>query len=254
MPDSSAAPVVPPTVVAGAPQPPWTPLQPFKGALIAIDRTNPSAKTVVAFQYNPLGLSRELKGVYPQKTDPHDEGAPATAARETPKVKAKAPMIEDDSRFAGTASQTISLTITLDASDDGGPTSGGYPAGILPQLAALELLINPKSSDVSSYIQRADSSTIVVLPNLAPRILFVWGPNRVLPVKIGSLSVQEKEFNSSLNPIFAEVTLQLTVCPFDRATSQELSYLLTNLQKLETMSALAAAPAPAIGVDPSGLT
>lgn len=222
MPDSSAAPVIMPTAATGTPQPPWTPLKPLKGALVAISRTN-TTKTVVAFQYNPVLLSRNLTPVfYQQKGD----------------------------RFNATAKQTIDVSITLDASEDGGPNANG----ILPQLATLELLLNPSSTTVNTYLKTAKSLKMEIIPPLGPRILFVWGPNRVLPVRIKSLDIKEKEFNTSLNPIFAEVTLKLEVYPFDEAGDKEYSYLLANLQKLESMSAMSSSAGVAIGVDPSGLT
>src|SRR6185295_9999420 len=126
--------------------------------------------------------------------------------------------------------------------------------GILPQLAALELLINPTSSDLSTYRSTTQSSKVEILPPLAPRVLFVWGPNRVLPVRITSITFTEKQFNTSLNPIFAEVALKLEVYPYSDAGDPEYNYLLSNLQKLETLNAMNTTTGVTIGVDPSGLT
>jgi len=222
MTDPAAAQVQAPTVATGTPQPPWTPLKVLKGALVAISRTS-TKKTVVAFQYNPILVSRNLTPVfYQNKGD----------------------------RFNATARQTIDISVTLDASDDGGPQGNG----ILPQLSTLELLVNPSSTTVSTYLRTAQSLKVEIVPPLAPRILFVWGPNRVLPVRIKSLDVKEKEFNTSLNPIFAEVGLKLEVFPFDEAGDSEYAYLLSNLQKLETLSAMGSTSGVDIGVDPAGLT
>jgi hypothetical protein len=222
MSDSTVATVQAPTASTGTPQPPWTPIKVLKGALVAISRTSTS-KTVVAFQYNPILLSRNLCPIFYQSRG---------------------------DRFNATAKQTIDITITLDASDDGGPQGNG----ILPQLATLELLVNPSSTTVTRYLKTAQSLKVEIVPPLAPRLLFVWGPNRVLPVRLQSLDVKEKEFNTSLNPIFAEVTLKLEVFPFDEAGDSEYNYLLGNLQKLETLSAMTSSSGVDIGVDPSGLT
>ncbi len=234
MTDPAAATVVAPTPSSSPPQPPWTPLRPLKGALVALSRTTNLPTSVVSFQYNPLELSREIKAVYPKRATQDSGGS----------------MDYDDTRFAGTADQTISFTFTLDATDDGGPLG----TGVLPQLALLELLLNPSSLTLLSYITAADSSTIVVMPDLAPRLLFVWGPSRVLPVKLGSFSVKEKQFNSNLSPIFAEVSVKLTVCPFNKASSAEMVSLTTNLMALETLAAMGIIAGIDIGISPSGLT
>src|SRR5215470_5023995 len=220
--------IQPPTSTTTAPEPPWTPVVVLKGALVSISRTSGTA-TVVPFQFNPTQLTRNLSPVfYQQRGD----------------------------RYNATAKQTIDVTVTLDASEDGGPAgTGGIPVGVLPQIAALELLINPSSTDLSTYRTATKSATVEVLPPLAPRLLFVWGPNRVLPVRITSLGFTEKEFNTSLNPIFAEVTVKLEVYPYSEAGDPEYNYLLANLTKLETQSALNTAAAGAnIGVPTSALT
>jgi hypothetical protein len=212
----------PPTAANTAPDPPWTPLSVIKGALVAINRTS-GAKTVVPFQFNPIQLTRSVTPVYYQTRG---------------------------DRYNATAKESLDLTITLDASYDGGPQGNG----ILPQLAALELLINPTSSELSTYRSTSQSSKVEILPPLAPRILFVWGPNRVLPVRITSITFTEKQFNTSLNPIFAEAALKLEVYPYSDAGDPEYNYLLSNLQKLETLNAMNSTTGMTIGVDPAGLT
>jgi hypothetical protein len=44
-----------------------------------------------------------------------------------------------------------------------------------------------------------------------PRILFIWGPSRVLPVRIQTLSIAEKQYDALLNPVVAQVSLGLAV-------------------------------------------
>ena len=48
-----------------------------------------------------------------------------------------------------------------------------------------------------------------------PRLLFIWGLTRVLPVVIGSMSIDEKQYDNLLNPIEAEVKLTLKVSSAD---------------------------------------
>ena len=49
----------------------------------------------------------------------------------------------------------------------------------------------------------------------SPVILLVWGPGRVVPVKITAFSVEEQAFNVALYPIRAKVTVGLKVLTDD---------------------------------------
>jgi hypothetical protein len=213
--------LIAPTATTAAPEPPWTPVVVLKGALVSISRTT-GLPSVVPFQFNPTQLSRNLSPVYYQNKG---------------------------DRYNATAKQTIDVTLTLDASETGGPEA----MGILPQLASLELLINPSSIDLGLYWAATQTATVEVLPPLAPLTLFVWGPSRVLPVRITSLDVKEKEFNTSLYPIFAEVGVKLEVYPYSEAGPTEYGFLLANLVILEGMNALNVVSGINIGVDASGL-
>src|SRR5260370_23261466 len=62
--------------------------------------------------------------------------------------------------------------------------------------------------------------TIEVIPAEAPMTLFVWGPQRVLPVRLSSFSVTEEAYDPLLNPIRAKVELSLSVLSY-----QDLSLL-----------------------------
>lgn len=50
---------------------------------------------------------------------------------------------------------------------------------------------------------------------LAPLVLFVWGKSRIVPVKVGDLSITEEAFDPMLNPIRAKVSLSLRVLSVD---------------------------------------
>lgn len=94
--------------------------------------------------------------------------------------------------------------------------------GIGPQLAALEKMARPggpvsdlldKAVDkIAQAIKGGDSKPAQRIPRQAyPRLLFVWGATRVLPVTIDSMSIVEKQHDALLNPTLADVTLGLTV-------------------------------------------
>ena len=44
-----------------------------------------------------------------------------------------------------------------------------------------------------------------------PVTLFVWGPGRIVPVRVTDLTITEQLYNPSLNPIHAEAQLSLRV-------------------------------------------
>jgi hypothetical protein len=61
----------------------------------------------------------------------------------------------------------------------------------------------------------ADSGALEIAPMEAPLTLFVWSKNRVLPVRVTSLSITEEAFDVALNPIRAKVSLGLRVLTVD---------------------------------------
>src|SRR5581483_10519947 len=92
---------------------------------------------------------------------------------------------------------------------DDNPNTVQY--GILPQLAALETIVYPPSSQVLANYQQSLAGTMEVFPLTAPLQLFVWSTSRVLPVRITDFSITEEFFDPSLNPIRAKVSLSMRV-------------------------------------------
>jgi hypothetical protein len=60
----------------------------------------------------------------------------------------------------------------------------------------------------------AELGSAAIIPPEEPLTLLVWGPSRVLPVELTSLTITEEEFDTSLNPIRARVQLQLQVLSY----------------------------------------
>lgn len=56
-----------------------------------------------------------------------------------------------------------------------------------------------------------------------PRILFIWGLTRVLPVTIDSMTISELEYDSILNPLRAEVDMTLSVIAVDGCSDDILA-------------------------------
>ena len=91
-------------------------------------------------------------------------------------------------------------------------------------LAALEKMVNPESNGailgavidaVGSLLGQDDSApTRSIPPEELPKLIFIGGLTRVLPVEITSFSIKETLFNRGLEVIRADVTLGLEVVTF----------------------------------------
>ena len=44
-----------------------------------------------------------------------------------------------------------------------------------------------------------------------PVVLFIWGPGRIVPVRVTGLTITEKLYNATLSPTHAEAQLSLRV-------------------------------------------
>jgi hypothetical protein len=195
---------------------PYPPADLLKGAMIAAVRGSAASQpSIVPFQYNPSTLSRTLSPSY-------YEGS--------------------SERFTGPAKQSIDVTVQLEASGSREAATGD---GVLAYLAALELMIQPSSDDLDAYVQDTKSNKMKAVPPLAPRSLFVWGPSRVLPVRLTSMTVTEKLFGPNLSPVLAEVALKMEIYPFNEASDKDYQLILTNLKMLEKLRG----DVPTSGVD-----
>src|SRR5262249_45430220 len=147
----------------------------LKGAIIGLDPLNPVAGVIV-FQYNPDSLTRRLEA---RATGGGDNSDRSEALRVT-----------------GAPKETITLSVEIDAPDQleqGNPVAA--VSGIHPTLAALEILLYPKSALTIANTVLAQAGILEIIPAEAPLTLFFWGPARVLPVRITSFSVTEEAFD-----------------------------------------------------------
>lgn len=164
----------------------------IKGALIGIDPFNPLA-SVVVFQYNPDTMTRRLEARAVSQEGDRGEAF----------------------RLTGAPKETITLSIEIDAADQleqGNPLA--VTMGVHPTLAALEMMLYPKTAWVIANDILSLVGTIEIIPVEAPMILFAWGPTRVLPVRLTSFSITEEAYDQVLNPIRAKVELSLTVLSY----------------------------------------
>ena len=165
----------------------------MKGAIVGIDIFNP-VSSVILFQYNPETLTRTLQA------QTSGEGGNSSEAL----------------RLQGAPQESITLDIEIDATDQlEKGENNATSMGIYPQLSALEMLIYPKSSLVIANTVLLAAGSIEIVPPIAPMTLFIWGPKRVLPVRLTSFSITEDAYDTNLNPIRAKVSLGLSVLNYN---------------------------------------
>jgi len=195
----------------------------LKGGIVLVDYNTGAVQRLIPLQYNPETLTRTLQvqGVGPE-SGPH----------------------VDQMRLKGPPTETFKLEADLDASDQldaGDPLATA--SGIQPQLAALETVIYPTSTQLQQANAMAQAGTLEIVPMDAPLTLFVWSKERVVPVKITEFSITEEMFDSNLNPIRAKVSLGLRVLTIDDVDFSSVagSIYLTYQQRKEQLAASAPA-------------
>lgn len=167
----------------------------LRGGLVLVDPDTAQVLRIIALQYNPDTLTRtlQIRGVGAESGD-HLEAL----------------------RLKGPPAETIKVEVEIDATDD---LESNDPqtrdAGLHPQLAALETIVYPASGHLSSNHDQAQSGSLEIAPQQAPLPLFVFGPKRIVPVRITELSITEEAFDTALNPIRAKVSLGMRVLTID---------------------------------------
>jgi hypothetical protein len=175
---------------------------------------------IVIFQFNPEQLARTIN-------------IPAPPTR-----RESAGRTRDRGQSAATPTESFTLTAHFSAADDLG-AGGALSAvprvfGIGPQIAALEKMVYP-SNIIGGAIGAAidaigdalglggdDAPTKPIPAEKVPRILFIWGLTRVLPVTIKSMSITEQKFDFLLNPVQAEVQIGLDVASLASSSKDEI--------------------------------
>jgi len=187
----------------------------LRGALIeyGTDLIGP-IPNVVIFQFNPESLSRSLQ-IPPRPTGATQRETTQAGEKTFEKISFKAHfsaanMLDEDKALAKLF-------------------------GIGPQLCALEKMVLP-SSKIAGLIGAAidaigdalggggdDAQAQPIPREKYPRILFIWGLTRVLPVTIDSMSISELDYDSILNPLRAEVDITLSVIAIDQCSDDVLA-------------------------------
>jgi hypothetical protein len=167
-----------------------------KAGIALVDPDTAQVRRVIALQYNPEKLTRSLQV----------QGSGDNADR------------SEALRLKGPAVETFRLEADIDAADqlefpDQHATI--VEAGIAPQLAVLESLVNPAAADLLAGKALAAAGTLEIAPMESALAIFVWGASRIVPVRVTEFSITEEAFDTALNPINAKVSLGLRTLSVD---------------------------------------
>jgi hypothetical protein len=174
---------------------------------------------VVPFQFNPEQLTR--------RRSVRIQTPPSRAGREetTPETEGMG-----EAQTTQTVPETISMDIRLDASDaleSGDPIAAEF--GVLPALSALELMITPRSDQFFGGLLGLSTDFGFGDRKSIPVLIFVWGRQRLYPVRLTELNIQEVEYNPNLTPtrviVGASVQVIAGANPFHRFTEAQRELL-----------------------------
>lgn len=185
----------------------------IKGALVEFsERFIGPVPNVIVFQYNPESLSRTLAVHTPSsESDGGGEGEVA------PEPGTAAPFDPEES---------FTLPLEMDAADalekpESHPVA--VLSGVADRIAALEMLMYPQEGSLLGNLfpsvnvslggvsASAGAEAEPVPRGQVPVVLLVWGPGRIVPVRLTSFSVEEQAYNPLLYPIRAKATVGLKI-------------------------------------------
>jgi hypothetical protein len=191
----------------------------LKGALVSYQV--PSLfPTIIVFQYNPEQLTRSLR----------------------PRV-ARGGGRGDAQRTDGPPEESISLAVEIDAADQlehPGENAITTTIGLHPAIAALERLMYPAFPIVVANQILAAVGSGIILAEPAPLSLLIWGPARILPVRVSSASFTEEAFDTNLNPIRVRADLSLDVMTYRELEVSNPGYwvYMASFAQKEVMAAI----------------
>jgi hypothetical protein len=198
----------------------------LKGALIEFsERFIGPVPNVIVFQYNPESMTRTLE-VWNQGGGGAAGGGSTTG--------------NDTSHTAQPFDppESFTLALELDAADAlESPASHpvAFISGVADRIAAMEMLLYPQGdsllggllgsisgslsvgasvgggSGIGSSLSSATGGVQPVPRGTVPVVLFVWGPGRIVPVRLTSFTVEEQAYSPLLYPIRAKVNVGLKI-------------------------------------------
>jgi hypothetical protein len=189
----------------------------MKGALVQFTPTILiPIPNVIIFQYNPETITHTW-------TQSDTGGAAKSGSQSNPQAVPADP------------GEAFSFNLVMDANDDIGNNNPlAIVSGVYTRLAALEMLLFPADPNQSLLggllgVTSTDQSRSVP-SKILPTVLFVWGPERIVPVRVTSLTITENRYDALLNPVHAEAQIGLRVLtPDELAAAKSTSDPLADL-------------------------
>ncbi|MFE7070741.1 hypothetical protein ACFU96_11710 [Streptomyces sp. NPDC057620] len=170
--------------------------KPIRSGIVVVDPDRGTPQRIIVLQFNPDTLERSLS---PQSAGGSgDSGGGGSGSGDR----------NEALRLKGPAQETWKFTAEIDATDQ---FEVAAPDGIHPQLATLEMLVQPTTRQIRDATRLSQKGAIEISPIEMPLTLFTWGSKRVMPVRITELSINESAFDVNLNPIRASLSIGLKV-------------------------------------------
>ncbi|AJE85095.1 MULTISPECIES: hypothetical protein [Streptomyces] len=170
--------------------------KPIRSGIILIDPERGTPQRIIVLQFNPDTLERSLTPQSAGGSGDSGGGGAGNGDR------------NEALRLKGPAQETWKFTAEIDSTDQ---FEIPAPDGIHPQLAVLEMLVQPTVAQIRENTRQAAKGTIEISPIEMPLTLFTWGSKRVMPVRLTELSINESAFDVNLNPIRATLSIGLKV-------------------------------------------
>ncbi|MGA8087126.1 MAG: hypothetical protein WCA10_07460 [Terracidiphilus sp.] len=193
----------------------------LRGAFIQYNNSFPlPVPNLILFQYNPETMTHTWT--------PAQAGGSNTAGQSPSNPLA----------VIGPPEEAFSFNLVMDSNDTIADKTPGAAqiaevSGVYPRLAALEMLLFPVpaaggglvgavSAAISSLGSALGVTTASVVPaGDLPIVFFIWGPGRIAPVRVDTLTITETLYDSlTLNPVHASAQIGLKVL-----TAPELQFI-----------------------------
>ncbi|MCZ0973294.1 hypothetical protein ACFU90_34050 [Streptomyces noursei] len=171
--------------------------KPIRSGIVVVDPELGVPQRIIVLQFNPDTLERQ---VAPQAAGGEGDSGGGGGGSGGDRNEAL--------RLKGPAQETWKFTAEIDATDQ---LDVAAPEGIHPELAVLEMLVQPTTAQLLAASKLTKKGTIEISPIETPLTLFTWGSKRVMPVRLTELSVNESAFDVNLNPIRASLSIGLKV-------------------------------------------
>ena len=152
---------------------------------------------VIPFQYNAETVSRAITPWNPFEIDQTGQGqVDPTAQPVDPK-------------------EVITLTIEFDAADQLEEDDRiANELGVADRVAAIEKLLQPTQGLIGDLVGAAAELVGAAPPPARPSVpiaFLVWGPGRIIPVRVTDYGIEETAFLPNLAPLMVKISLTLEV-------------------------------------------